>query len=45
MYEEAFDRFRFGTGSALMLLVFLLSAALIIATYLIFRARGYTGDA
>ena len=26
-YEEAFDRFRFGPGSALMLLVFLASAA------------------
>jgi multiple sugar transport system permease protein len=45
VFEEAFDRFRFGTGSALMLLVFLLSAALIIVTYLVFRARGYTGDA
>jgi multiple sugar transport system permease protein len=45
LYEEAFDRFRFGAGSALMLLTFLLSGALIVATYLFFRARGYTGDA
>jgi multiple sugar transport system permease protein len=44
-YEEAFDRFRFGPGSALMLLVFLLSAGLILATWLVFRRRGYTGDA
>lgn len=43
-YEEAFDRFRFGPGSALMLLVFLASAALIAAAYLLFRGRGYTGD-
>jgi multiple sugar transport system permease protein len=40
-YEEAFDRFRFGTGSALMLVTFLLSAALIAGLYLIFRWRGY----
>lgn len=43
-YEEAFDRFRFGPGSALMLLVFLVSAGLILATWLLFRRRGYTGD-
>ena len=43
-YEEAFDRFRFGPGSALMLLVFLASAALILATWWLFRRRGYTGD-
>jgi multiple sugar transport system permease protein len=44
MYEEAFDRFRFGPGSALMLIVFLVSAALIGGLYLLFRDRGYTGD-
>jgi multiple sugar transport system permease protein len=43
-YEEAFDRFRFGPGSALMLLVFLASAALILATWWLFRRRGFTGD-
>jgi multiple sugar transport system permease protein len=44
MYEEAFDRFRFGPGSALMLVVFLISAAIIGGLYLLFRDRGYTGD-
>ena len=44
VYEEAFDRFRFGTGSALMLMTFVLSGLLIVGLYLIFRARGYTGD-
>jgi multiple sugar transport system permease protein len=39
-YEEAFDRFRFGPGSALMLLVFLASAAIIGAAGLLFRRRG-----
>jgi multiple sugar transport system permease protein len=43
-YEEAFDRFRFGPGSALMLLVFLASAAIIAAVYLLFRRRGFSAD-
>ncbi|MEA2026547.1 MAG: sugar ABC transporter permease, partial [Chloroflexota bacterium] len=43
-YEEAFDRFRFGAGSALMLITFLLSAAIIGGIYLLFRKRGYTAD-
>jgi len=43
-YEEAFDRFRFGAGSALMLITFLLSAALIVGIYLLFRRRGYVAD-
>ena len=43
-YEEAFDRFRFGAGSALMLLTFLLSVAIIGAIYLFFRRRGYVAD-
>ncbi len=43
-YEEAFDRFRFGAGSALMLITFLLSAAIIGAIYLLFRRRGYVAD-
>ena len=42
--EEAFDRLRFGAGSALMLLVFLASAALILLVYRVFRDRGYTAD-
>ena len=45
IHEEAFDRFRFGPGSALMLLVFLASAAIIAGLYLFFRGRGYTADA
>jgi multiple sugar transport system permease protein len=44
IYEEAFDRFRFGAGSALMLLTFLLSAAIIGGIYLLFRRRGYVAD-
>ena len=44
IYEEAFDRFRFGAGSALMLLTFLLSLAIIGAIYLLFRRRGYVAD-
>jgi multiple sugar transport system permease protein len=43
-YEEAFDRFRFGAGSALMLVTFMLSAAIIGGIYLLFRRRGYTAD-
>ena len=43
-YEEAFDRFRFGAGSALMLITFLLSVAIIGGIYLLFRRRGYTAD-
>ncbi len=43
-YEEAFDRFRFGAGSALMLVTFVLSVAIIGAIYLLFRRRGYVAD-
>jgi len=43
-YEEAFDRFRFGAGSALMLLTFVLSVAIIGGIYLLFRRRGYVAD-
>jgi multiple sugar transport system permease protein len=44
VYEEAFDRFRFGAGSALMLITFLLSVAIIGGIYLLFRKRGYVAD-
>jgi multiple sugar transport system permease protein len=44
VYEEAFDRFRFGAGSALMLVTFLISAAMIVGLYALFRSRGYTAD-
>ena len=43
-YEEAFDRFRFGPGSALMLLVSLASGGLILAAWLVFRRRDSMGD-
>lgn len=43
-YEEAFDRFRFGAGSALMLVTFLLSVAIIGGLYLLFRRWGYVAD-
>jgi multiple sugar transport system permease protein len=43
-YEEAFDHFRCGPGSALMLITFLLSLAVIGAIYLFFRRRGYVAD-
>jgi multiple sugar transport system permease protein len=43
-YEEAFDRFRFGAGSALMLLTFLLSLAIIGGIWVLFRRRGYVAD-
>jgi multiple sugar transport system permease protein len=45
VYEEAFDRFRFGPGSALMLVQLLITGLLIAALFLVFRARGYTTDA
>lgn len=41
VYEEAFDRFRFGTGSALMLATFLMAGTLCVVLYLLFRKRGY----
>jgi multiple sugar transport system permease protein len=39
--EEAFERFRYGTGSALMLVVALLSGVLMVALWMVVRARGY----
>lgn len=41
IYEEAFDRFRYGTGSALMLLTALITGALLVGLWLILRARGF----
>jgi len=41
IHEEAFERFRYGTGSALMLLVALMTGALLVGLWLILRARGY----
>jgi multiple sugar transport system permease protein len=45
IYEEAFDRFRFGQGSALMVLMFLATAGLLAALYALFRRRWLVGDA
>lgn len=44
IYEEAFDRFRFGEGAAMMLLMFLVTLLLILAVVLLFQGRGYAED-
>jgi len=44
IFEEAFDRFRFGLGSALMLSLFLLTAVAFVVVYSVFRWRGYADD-
>lgn len=41
VYEEAFDHFRFGSGSAMMLVMFLLTAILLLVLYLLFRGKWY----
>lgn len=41
IYEEAFERFRFGLGSAMMILMFLALTALLIMVYLVVRGWGY----
>lgn len=41
IYEEAFDRFRYGPGSALMLLTALITGAMMVGLWLVLRARGY----
>lgn len=45
VWEEAFERFRFGSGSMLMLGTFLVTVALVVVLYALFRWRGYTDDA
>jgi ABC-type sugar transport system permease subunit len=45
IYEEAFDRFRFGPGSALMLVMLAVSGLLIVALYALVRRRGLVDDA
>lgn len=44
IFEEAFDKFRFGLGSALMLSLFLLTAVVFVVLYCVFRWRGYAND-
>jgi multiple sugar transport system permease protein len=45
IYEEAFDRFRFGLGSAMMLTMFLAIALLLYLVFLTMRGWGYEDDA
>lgn len=44
IYEEAFDRFRFGPGSAMMLVMFLLTLALLVFLFWFFAGWGYDED-
>jgi multiple sugar transport system permease protein len=45
VYEEAFDRFRFGLGSAMMLVMFLAIGLLLYLVFLTVRGWGYEDDA
>jgi multiple sugar transport system permease protein len=44
IYQEAFDRFRFGHGSALLLLLFLGVGLLLLLLYYVVGGWGYAGD-
>jgi len=44
VYEEAFDRFRFGQGSAIMFLTFLITVALVGGLLLVLRSRIRAAD-
>jgi multiple sugar transport system permease protein len=44
IYEEAFDRFRFGDGSAMLLLMFLGLGVLLVLTYVVMGGWGYGDD-
>lgn len=44
IWEEAFERFRFGSGSVLMLGTFLVTVALILVLAVLFRWRGYADE-
>ena len=41
IFEEAFDRFRFGPGSAIMLLMFLTTLVLLCVLLLLFKGWGH----
>jgi ABC-type sugar transport system permease subunit len=41
IFEEAFNRFRFGPGSAMMLVMFLVILGLLMVLYRLFRGWGY----
>lgn len=44
IYEEAYDRFRFGLASAMMVFMFLVLTALLILVYLVVRGWGYDDE-
>lgn len=44
IYEEAFDNFRFGTGTALMLIVFAATLLLTLLAYFVFEGSGLDED-
>jgi multiple sugar transport system permease protein len=45
IFEEAFDRFRFGAGSAMMLLMFLITLGLLWLLFRLFKGWGYDQQA
>lgn len=44
LYEEAFDRFRFGDGAAMLLVMFVGLGLLLLLVYLVIGRWGYTDD-
>ena len=44
IYEEAFDRFRFGPGAAMMLIVVLMTLYFISTLYILFKSGGYADE-
>ena len=45
IYEEAFARFRFGPGAAMMLIVVLMTLYFISTLYILFKNGGYADEA
>lgn len=45
IYEEAFDRFRFGPGAAMMLIVVVMTLYFISTLYILFKNGGYADEA
>jgi multiple sugar transport system permease protein len=45
IYEEAFDRFRFGPGAAMMLIVMMMTLYFISTLYVLFKNGGYADEA
>jgi ABC-type sugar transport system permease subunit len=41
IYEEAFDRFRYGNGSVLMVCMFAITLGLVLVVFLLFRGWGH----